>query len=587
MLASIKSLALLALVATAAQAAVVTYNWNITYVNANPDGLFERRVVGVNNQFPPPAINVTLGDTLVINVINQIDEAASLHCHGLFQTGNGQFDGPSMVTQCPIPPGANFTYTIPIEQHGTYWIHGHAKGQYVDGLRAPLVIHNTNETYAYDAEYTIAFADWYHEEHEVLLARYLSIFNPSGAEPVPKSGLVNQMSNTTFEFVPGKTYRLRLINMSALSMFHFHIDGHEFDIIEIDGIDVQRTTVTTFPVAAAQRYSVLVTAKNSTSYNYLFHGDMDPAMFDTVPADLQLNITGTLVYNTASPLAPSEDSQWDEFDDALLVPVVAEATSTADQLITLTAAFSVLDDYVNHATFNDITYVMPKVPTLYTALSTGNLSTNAEVYGKYAHPLVVSHNNWIEIIISNDDAGHHPFHLHGHVFQIVGRGEGVYDPTVPYTGYFNTTNPARRDTVLVPSEQNVAIRFQATNPGVWLFHCHIEWHLQAGLATTFIEAPEVMSNVLTVAQTHFDQCKTLGIPYTGNAAGNEGLDLTGANLGANPLPGTFTGKGIVALVFTIIAALMGLGTVVWYAREDDALIAADIAKAKNSEEESH
>lgn len=52
MIASIKSLALLALASTAAQAAVVTYNWNLTYVNANPDGLFERRVIGVNGQFP-------------------------------------------------------------------------------------------------------------------------------------------------------------------------------------------------------------------------------------------------------------------------------------------------------------------------------------------------------------------------------------------------------------------------------------------------------------------------------------------------------------------------------------------------------
>lgn len=67
-------------------------------------------------------------------------------------------DGPSMVTQCPIPPGASFTYNIPITQTGTYWIHGHHKGHYVDGLRAPLIIHNPNEAYQYDDEYTIAFA---------------------------------------------------------------------------------------------------------------------------------------------------------------------------------------------------------------------------------------------------------------------------------------------------------------------------------------------------------------------------------------------------------------------------------------------
>lgn len=105
----------------------------------------------------PPAINVTLNDTLVINVINQLDEPTSLHAHGLFQVGNNQMDGPSMVTQCPIPPGASFTYNIPITQTGTYWIHGHHKGHYVDGLRAPLIIHNPNETYHYDEEYTLTF----------------------------------------------------------------------------------------------------------------------------------------------------------------------------------------------------------------------------------------------------------------------------------------------------------------------------------------------------------------------------------------------------------------------------------------------
>jgi len=52
MLASIKSLALMALASSVAQAAVVTYNWNISYVNTNADGLFERRVIGVNGQFP-------------------------------------------------------------------------------------------------------------------------------------------------------------------------------------------------------------------------------------------------------------------------------------------------------------------------------------------------------------------------------------------------------------------------------------------------------------------------------------------------------------------------------------------------------
>ncbi|GJJ73686.1 iron transport multicopper oxidase [Entomortierella parvispora] len=587
MLPSFKTFAAaLTLLSAAAQAAVVTYNWNITYVNANPDGLYERRVIGVNGVFPPPPIEVTVNDTLVINAINQLDVPTSLHAHGLFQVGNNQMDGPSMVTQCPFPPGANFTYTIPtVNQTGTYWIHGHNLGQYVDGLRAPLIIHAINETYTYDEEYTVAFADWYHQEHAPLLAFYLSIYNPSGAEPIPQSGLINQMTNATFAFVPGKTYRLRVINMSALSIFHFHIDGHEFDIIEVDGIDVQKANVTTFPIAAAQRYSVLVTAKNSTSNNYLIHGDMDPMMYDVVPPNLVLNITGTIVYAPDAPLAPIEYSDWAAFEDATLVPVLAQPTSPYTTQNVLTAAFYLMTDYTNKAVFNDITYVMPKVPSLYTALSMGNLSSNPQVYGPNAHALIASHNEWFEIVINNDDTGNHPFHLHGHVFQIVGRSEGLYDGSTPYPYYDASTNPnyanpMRRDTMLVPAGTNAAIRFQANNPGVWFFHCHIEWHLEAGLAITLIEAPEVMPSVLTVDPQHYEQCAVQGIPYQGNAAGNAGLNLTGANFGPSILPGKFTAKGIVALVFTIIAALLGLVTVVWYAHDDDlALAQASLAEA--------
>ena len=59
------------------------------------------------------------------------------------------------------------------------------QGQYVDGLRAPLVIHPSTEVHSYDAEYTVILGDWYHNEHSTLLRRFISISNPTGGEPVP------------------------------------------------------------------------------------------------------------------------------------------------------------------------------------------------------------------------------------------------------------------------------------------------------------------------------------------------------------------------------------------------------------------
>lgn len=70
-------------------------------------------------------------------------------------------------------------------QWGTYWAHAHSKGQYVDGLRTPLVLRPPTEVHKYDEEFTVVIGDWYHDEQAPLLAHFLSIANPGGAEPVP------------------------------------------------------------------------------------------------------------------------------------------------------------------------------------------------------------------------------------------------------------------------------------------------------------------------------------------------------------------------------------------------------------------
>lgn len=88
----------------------VTYNWDITWVTASPDG-FARPVIGINGKWPCPAIEVDLHDRLVVNVYNKLgNESTSLHWHGLPQHDTAEMDGSSGITQCPIPPGERFTY---------------------------------------------------------------------------------------------------------------------------------------------------------------------------------------------------------------------------------------------------------------------------------------------------------------------------------------------------------------------------------------------------------------------------------------------------------------------------------------------
>ena len=119
------------------------------------------------------------------------------------------------------------------------------------------------------------------------------------------------------------------------------------------------------------------------------------------------------------------------------------------------------------AFFNDITYVAPKVPTLYSVLTTGDAASNAVVYGRNTNTFVLEQGQVVEIVLNNDDAGKHPFHLHGHNFQVIWRSEAE-------AGFYNPNNhsevpakPMRRDTFMANPQGNFVVRFRADNPGVW------------------------------------------------------------------------------------------------------------------------
>ncbi|KAJ2799047.1 ferroxidase fet3, partial [Coemansia helicoidea] len=383
--------------------------------------------------------------------------------------------------------------------------------------------------------------------------------------PVPRSALVGNVGgrNTkTLAFSPGKTYRLRLINMSALAMFHFSIDGHTMRVIEVDGIDTEPMEVGNVRLAAAQRVSVLVTALDSADANYVFHADMDTDMFDNTPPELNYNSTGLIEYRAGADVHPTGDVDWSPFNDIELVPLVKAPALRADVSHTLDVHFGQYTDTFNHGTFNNISYVAPRVPVMFTALSMGADAMNPAVYGRQTNARVLEHMSVVELVVNNYDAGNHPFHLHGHTFQIIERGSVPHDPSAPAPAPVDS--PIHRDTVMIPSEEYVVLRFRADNPGVWLFHCHIEWHIESGLNMALIEAPDVMQQRIHVPQQIVDHCRAAGIPTEGNAAGRAGLDLTGAPVGPHPYPMGWTAKAKGAMAGCILAALVGLVAIVWY-----------------------
>ncbi|GAA6012942.1 hypothetical protein JCM8202_002959, partial [Rhodotorula sphaerocarpa] len=445
------------------------------------------------------------------------------------------------------------------------------------------------EPHQYDEDYTLVLSDWYHERASKLNNKFMNKFNPTGAEPVPDSLLIYAANKGSYlassdgsvafnddlalPFEAGKTYRLRVVNAGIFAMTYFWIDGHDMRVIEVDGVDIEEFPVEHLTVAVAQRYSVLVTARNDTSQNFLMHANFDSSMFDTVPEGLTLNYTSSVSYADGNPMAPAETPEHLDLpvDDFHMVPIVAQPQLIPNRNLELDVFFDAYDNGVNRASMlSNITYAPPETPSLMTMLSMGNDSLDAAAYGPQTAATVLRKFDVMDLLLINFDGNAHPFHLHGHTFQITRRASDVTssDPKLNPPHTYNATNPMRRDTIVVPAGGAVNVQWTTDNPGAWIFHCHIQWHMEAGLAVVFMSDIEGAQQTLTLPQALKDQCESLGISATGNAGGKMSLtDFGTAPKGpkdqAQITGWTTRAKG--ALAGCVITALLGMLSVVWYA----------------------
>ena len=319
----------------------------------------------------------------------------------------------------------------------------------------------------YDEEVVLTLSDWYHGQMPSLLLDFISVTNPTGAEPVPDAALMNDSQNVTFSVQPGETYFFRVINMGAFAAQYFWFEGHQMQIVEVDGVYTQQSEADMIYITPAQRYGLLVTAKNDTNANFPIVGSMDQDLFDAIPPTLNPNVTGWLVYDRTKPSPdPATVDDFDAaFDDFTLVPYdQQELFDHVDQTVTLEMKMDNLGDGANYAFFNDVSYVTPKVPSLYSAMSTGSSATVATIYGPNTNAFVLGHNQVVELVLNSNDDGTHPFHLHGRNFQAVARsdtdaGAWADNATLPRV-------PMRRDTFFVNGNGHIVLRFRSDNPGM-------------------------------------------------------------------------------------------------------------------------
>ena len=109
-------------------------------------------------QVPGPEIRVRKGQILQALLVNRLPVATTVHWHGV--AIRNDMDGVPGMTQAPVPPGREFTYSFTVAEPGTYWYHPHVGVQLDRGLYGPLIVEDPAEPGGYDHDWTVVLDDW-------------------------------------------------------------------------------------------------------------------------------------------------------------------------------------------------------------------------------------------------------------------------------------------------------------------------------------------------------------------------------------------------------------------------------------------
>lgn len=454
-----------------------------------PDGV-ERQVQVINGQIPGPTIEGNWGDTFVINVYNQVqNNGSSIHFHGVRQLNTNPQDGVTSITQCPIAPGQSQTYTWKATQYGSSWYHSHYGLQSWDGVAGAIVIHGpATANYQHDLG-PLLLSDWDHQTADALYPTA----QLAQAPPTLANGLING-TNTygslgkrwSTSLVSGQTYLLRVVNTAIDSTFIFSIDSHNFTVIAADFVPIQPFTTNLLSIGIAQRYDIIITANQaSVAKNFWLRAVPDTYCSSNANGD---NIRGIIHYGSGAAATPSTTAQpnYDVSTNcygepmASIVPFLAKTVSPSLSVNVETMDYIPNPDGLQRWYLDGSTFSSPwNNPTsLQIVNGATSFNASANVVAKPAADI------WNYLVIETAEPFAHPIHLHGHDYYVLAKGSGTYAAELPVP---NLANPPRRDTEMLPGNGYLLLGFLSDNPGVWLLHCHIGWHLEEGFSMQVVE----------------------------------------------------------------------------------------------------
>ncbi|RYE79335.1 MAG: copper resistance system multicopper oxidase, partial [Oxalobacteraceae bacterium] len=304
--------------------------------------------------------------------------------------------------------------------------------------------------------------------------------------------------NWTALFRPGEKVRLRFINGSATTIFDVRIPGLKLTVIAADGQDVEPVAVDEFRISVAETYDVLVEPLEDRAYT-IFAQSIGRSGY----------VRATLASRAgmSAPVPAMDKPQWLSMQDMMgamaipgamkgkhdmqgmshgaMPPKVTHARSEygpgVDMHVDMPRTnlddpgINLRDNGRRILTYADLRTIGGPVdarePTREIELHlTGNMerfmwSFDGQKYSE-SKPVHFRQGERLRIVLVNDTMMNHPIHLHG-----------MWSELESPSGEFQV----RKHTINVQPAQRITYRVTADAPGHWAYHCHLLYHMEAGM----------------------------------------------------------------------------------------------------------
>ena len=517
-------------------AAVKEYDLTIAEQTVNITGKPVERIT-VNGKFVAPLLEFEEGDEAVIRVHNKLkNQDSSIHWHGLLLPGI--MDGvPGFNKFNGIAPNKTYEYKFKVRQNGTYWYHSHSKGQEQDGLYGAFVIYPKDKTpltaaEKTDKDYVVLLSDFHNSTSDQIMKnikkeadyyqnRRETVFDV--LKQVKRDGLKatwqdrsmwNQMrmlktdmsdvtgytflmngktpqQNWTGNFKAGEKVRLRFINASAMSFFDVRIPNLKMTVVSADGQPVKPVPVDEFRIGTAETYDVIVEPKQAhyqieaesidrTGFSVgTLHEESSPAV-----KQIEMPKSRPRALLTMEDMGMSHDmsSMKDMNHDMSMSTAPKNSSNTNDDTVFgwANASTPVGKKALQYSDLQALDQQQDtRAPEREIEVRLGG---NMERYiwtinGKKfneTEPLEVKYGERIRLKFINDSMMAHPMHLHGMFMQL----ENGQDPS----------NIPNKHTVIVPPGKTITTLLTADELGEWAIHCHLLYHMSAGMMNKLIVA---------------------------------------------------------------------------------------------------